>query len=623
MPEADSDDLALGAEFPPASHDDWLKLVDAALKGASFERLTARTYDDLRIAPLYGREPNARPIAARAPGAAWQVMQRVDHPDAAAANAEALHDLENGANGLVLVFAGAIGGYGYGLDAAEATLDRALEGVLLDADVSLELDLSPQTKDAGQNLAALVKQRGLAPAAVDIRFGFDPLGAMAASGRSPFPWNDIVPLFTAVISDLAAQGFRGPFAPADGRIVHAASGSEAQELAYALAVAVAYLRVLEAAGIALDDARRMIFFRLAADADQFLTLAKFRALRELWAQVEQACGLDPRPVFIAAETAYRMVTKRDPWVNMLRATIAVFAAGLGGANSITVLPFTTALGLPDRFARRIARNTQLILLEESNLAKVLDPAAGAGGVEDLTRQLCGAAWKLFQEIEAAGGAAAALEQGLIQRNVAKVQAARAAAVARRTDVLTGTSAFPDIHEAPVAVLDVPPVSVPAYPAAIQFPALAPMRLAAPFERLREASDALLANSGARPKVFLATLGRLADFTARATFARNFFAAGGIEAVAAAGHADGGDMITAFAASGAKLACLCSSDEVLAREAIEAARALAAAGARHIYLAGRPKDRERYAAAGVQTFIHSGCDALATLQGAHAILGTEL
>jgi methylmalonyl-CoA mutase len=443
---------------------------------------------------------------------------------------------------------------------------------------------------------------------------------MAASGGSPFPWNDIVPIFTAVIHDLAAQGFRGPFAPADGRIVHAAGGSEAQELAYALAVAVAYLRVLEASGVALDQARRMIFFRLAADADQFLTLAKFRALRKVWARVEEASGLDPRPAFIAAETAYRMATKRDPWVNMLRATMAVFAAGLGGADSITVLPFTTALGLPDRFARRIARNTQLILLEEANLAKVADPAAGAGGIEDLTGQLCGAAWTLFQEIEAAGGAAAALEQGLIQRNVARVRAARAAAVAHRTDSFTGTSAFPDLHEAPVAVLDVPPVEVA--PTAIQFPPLSPMRLAEPFERLRTASDALLAKTGARPKVFLANLGRVADFTARATFARNFFAAGGIEAATNEGFSSHADMAKAFAASGAQLACLCASDEVYGREAVGAARALAAAGAGHIYLAGRPKDRESYAAAGVQTFIHSGCDVLATLQAAHAILGTE-
>src|SRR5690606_2931148 len=171
-------------------------------------------------------------------------------------------------------------------------------------------------------------------------------------------------------------------------VIHNAGGSEAQELAYALSVAVAYWRALEAGGVALDNARRMIFFRLSADADQFMIMAKFRSLRKLWARVEEASGLTPQPIFIAAETAWRMMTQRDPYVNMLRVTIAAFAAGLGGANAVTVLPFTAALGLPDEFARRVARNTQLILIEEANLAKVADPAAGSGGIEALTDDLC-------------------------------------------------------------------------------------------------------------------------------------------------------------------------------------------------------------------------------------------
>ncbi len=208
----------------------------------------------------------------------------------------------------------------------------------------------------------------------------------------------------------------------------------------------------------LDAARGMIYFRLAADADEFLTIAKFRALRKLWARVEDACGLAPKPAYVAAETAWRMMTKRDPYVNMLRTTIAVTAAGVGGADSITVLPHTAALGLPDAFARRVARNTQLILLEESNLAKVADPAAGSGAIEDLTGKLCAAAWAQFQEIEKAGGAWAALERGLVQKNVAAVRAERQKAAARRKDALTGTSDFPNLHEKPAAVLDVAPVA---------------------------------------------------------------------------------------------------------------------------------------------------------------------
>jgi methylmalonyl-CoA mutase len=617
MTEA-SDDLPLGAEFPPATAEQWRKLVEGVLKGAPFDKkLVAKTYDGLAIEPLYARNAGSEPIASRAPAKAWTVMQRVDHPDPVAANAEALNDLENGATGLSLVFAGSVGACGYGLDASEATIARALDGVHLG--ISLDLDLSPQTKDAGQLLAALVQRRGMAPAAADIRFGFDPIGAAATGGGSPLAWGELAPIFNAVISDLAGRGFRGPFAPADGRVIHNAGGSEAQELAYVLAVAVQYLRTLEAGGIALDAARRMLYFRLAADAEQFLTMAKFRALRKLWARVEDACGLAPKPALVAAETAWRMMTQRDPHVNLLRATIAVFSAGLGGADAINVLPFTLARGLPDRFARRIARNTQLVLLEESNLARVMDPAAGSGGLEDLTEKLCRTAWALFQEIERAGGAWAALEQGLIQKKVMAVRAARERAVARRKDTLTGTSDFPDLAEAPVAVLDVPPVASTPYPSVLKFDPLPPMRLAEPFERLRDASDRLLAQTGARPKIFLANLGKPADFTARAAFAKNFFETGGLEAVSNDGFTSRDDMMAALRASGAKLACLCSSDEVYAREAVAAAKSLAAAGV-HVYLAGRPGEREQaLRAVGITDFIFAGCDALAALRTAHGLI----
>ncbi len=615
----DADDLPLAAEFPPATREQWRKLVEDVLKGAPFEtRLVAKTYDALGIEPLYGRRVTAQPIASRAPAAPWSIMQRLDHPDAAVANAEALHDLENGANGLSVVFAGAVGAYRYGLPATEQAIARALDGIHFDAGIALDLDSGPQAQDVGRLLAALVRRRGVAPAATNVRFGFDPLGVAAIGSGNPEPRSDRVARFNAAISDLAAQGFRGPFAAADGRVIHNAGGSEAQELAYVVAVALGYLRALEAGGVTLDAARGMIYFRLVADADQFLTIAKFRALRILWGRIEEACELTPVPPLVAGETAWRMMTRRDPYANMLRATIAMVAAGFGGANAITVLPFTLALGLPDRFARRIARNTQLILLEESHLAKVTDPGAGAGSVEDLTEQLCRAAWSGFQEIERTGGARAALEQGMIQSKVAAVRAEREAAVARRKDAITGTSDFPDLAEAPVSVLDVPPLVLPP-PSAWPFEPLPCIRLAEPFEQLRDASDRTLANTGARPKVFLANLGTAADFTARATFAKNFFAAGGIAAAGNEGFAARDEMTAAFEASDAKLACLCSSDEVYARAAAAAAQALRRAGAA-VWLAGRPAALEReLTQAGVCGFIFVGCDALAALRRAYDLI----
>jgi methylmalonyl-CoA mutase len=442
---------------------------------------------------------------------------------------------------------------------------------------------------------------------------------MAIAGGGARRWSEDAPHFARRLAALVREGVAGPQAAADGRVIHNAGGSEAQELAFVLAVATAYLRAIEAEGVALDAARRMLFFRLCSDAEQFLTMAKFRALRKLWARVEVSCGLAPAPALVSAETAWRMLAARDPHVNILRTTIAVVAAALGGADAITVLPFTAARGLPDAFARRIARNTQLILLEESHLAKVADPAAGSGAVEDLTDELCGAAWKLFQEIEAAGGAAAALENGLIQRNVAAIRAERAAAVARREDALTGVSIFPDLDEPDVLVLaPIPPPPRRAGPEQM-FEPLPAIRLAEPFEALRDASDKFLARTGARPKIFLANLGTPADFTARATFASNFFAAGGIEAVNRESDSPPA-LASAFKASGVALACLCSSDSIYEREGTAAAGALKAAGARHIYLAGRPGGREdALRAAGVQSLIFEGCDALGTLQAAYQAL----
>lgn len=613
-----TEDLRLAADFPPATRDDWRKLVDGVLKGAPFEKLVGKTYDGIKIDPIYSRAKGAAPIAGRAAAAPWQIMQRADHPDPAQANAQALLDLENGATGLTLVFSGANGAYGFGLDPSPEAIAKILDGVFIDAGIAIDLQIGPQSRMAAIHVAELVKRKGLSPADCDIRFGLDPLGAGAVWGSSPYAWAEIVPAVTGAVQGLAGLGFKSPIVAADGRVVHDAGGSEVQELAFTLAAGVAYLRAIEQAGVPLDAAQGMVYARLAADADQFLTLAKFRAMRLLWARVEQACGLTPKPLFIAADTSWRMLTQRDAFVNMLRATMATFSAGLGGANAITVLPHTLARGLPDAFARRVARNTQLVLLEESNLAKVSDPAAGSGGIETLTRELCEAAWALFQETEKAGGLFAALEQNIIQRKVAATRAAREASIAKRRDVLTGASEFPNLHESDVAVLDVKPIVLPPYgEAKYKFDPLTPMRLAAPFEALRDKSDAMLKKTGKRPKVFLANLGTAADFTARATFAKSFFETGGIEAVDSEGFTDTGALAAAFKASGAALACLCSTDKTYASHAVAAAQALQAEGARHIYLAGRPGEQEAaYRTAGVSDFVFAGGDALATLREAY-------
>ncbi len=612
-------------EFPSPTREQWLKLVEGVLKGAPFDKaLVGATADGLRIEPLYPKAEHPSPVLGRAPGKPWTVMQRVDNPETEAAHAQALDDLQNGADGLQLVFAGSHGAHGFGLrDGAGATLDAVLSGVMLDAGVRIELDLSFACKDAAENLVERIVGEGIPPSSVDIAFGYDPLGQIAAMGGGPVGWDTLAPMFAGLAGSIAAKGFTSPIGSADGRLVHAAGGSEAQELAWTLASALAYWRALEAAGIDPDQGRRMIGFRLAADADQFLTIAKFRALRLLWARVEEAAGLAPQPIRLHAETAWRMMSRRDPWVNLLRTTMAVFSAGVGGADSIAVLPLTQAIGLPDAFARRLARNTQLVLLEEANLARVGDPAAGSGGLEALTEELAGAAWAKLQQFEAKGGAYAALADGSFQAEVAATRAARDKALARRKDKLTGVSEFPDLAEKPVSVL----ASLPALPqATAAWPSpvapLPPHRLAEPFEDLRDTAEAA---PGGPPSIFLATLGPVAAFTARAAFARNLFEAGGILAPVGDGWAagDGTDvpaLVTAFKASGARLACLCSSDEAYARDAAAAARTLKQAGAAAVWLAGKPADEPALRAAGVDGFIFAGCDVLAALRQAHGQLG---
>ncbi len=620
-------DLPFMDAFPTPGEAQWRAAVDKVLKGADFEKkLVGRTTDGVRIEPLYeaASEEGARPLRAEA--GRWRVAARVDHPDTAEAAKLALAELEGGADSLNLAFAGAPAARGFGLQAITVeALDAALDGVMLDL-VRLRLDPAPGGRKQALLLADLAEKRGHAPSSLQIDFGMEPIGVLASTGALAVSLPELGKRIAETIITLKARGFSGSFLAADGRIWHEAGATEAQELGAVLATAVTYLRLLEAEGLPLAEARDAISFTLVADADEFVTVAKLRAARLLWDRVQRACGLDPKPVFIHAETAWRSLTRRDPWVNLLRGTIAAFSAGVGGADSIGVQPFTAALGLPDGFARRIARNTQLILLEEANLWRVADPAAGAGGFEALTQALCEQGWRKFQDLEAESsgdltGIVGALANGHIQKGLSRERDARAKAIATRREPITGTSEFPNLSEASVSVLAPPPA-----PSAgstgngvITVGPLPSIRLAEPFEALRASAEA----AGERPKAFLATLGPIAGFTARAGFARNLFEAGGIAAPSSDGFAKTGatdldTLVAAFRSSGAKLACLCGSDESYVAEAVPAATALTTAGAT-VWLAGRPGEQETaLREAGVTNFIFAGGDAIAVLQDALAI-----
>lgn len=598
----------------PADEARWRERVRRALGDRGFEMLVATTPEGLRIEPLYPRALADAPRALRRKPGAWRISQRMDHPEALAANGIARVDLQNGADALALVVAQAPAARGFGISiASDRDLDTALSGIELDL-ISLRVDAGGRALDIAQIFAWLARQRRLTAAALDVDFGHDPIGHFARSGASACAFAEIGRDAAEASKALRDAGFVGRLMLADGRPYHEAGAGEAQELAAALATGVAYLRLLEAAGLSLEDARDEIAFLLAVDADEFLTLAKFRALRRLWARVETACGLAPKPIQLHAETAFRMMTKHDPWTNILRATMAAFSAGLGGADAITILPFTLALGLPDDFARRIARNTQLLLSGEANLAKVADPAAGAGGFEALTEALCARAWRLFQKLERAGGMIESLQSGLLQKEIAATAAARRQAIAHRAPAIVGTSAFPDLAEAPVRVLAIAPNVEEPLPAVGQGARLPSHRDAEPFENLRAASDAERARTGARPKLFLANLGSLEGAAQRSIFVETLFAAAGLEALSAPNLETTPEAIAAFRRARCSLACICASDTIATEAVISMAQALVAAGAKRICVAAPPGATEAaLREAGVAEFVYPGCDVLAILQ----------
>ncbi|GGO95727.1 methylmalonyl-CoA mutase subunit beta [Wenjunlia tyrosinilytica] len=613
------DGLSLADDFPDATREQWQRLVEGVLRkagtadaegDAAEEWLSTELEDGLTARPLYtardGAEAPGFPGFApylrggRPEGGAvrgWDVRQRHAEPDPRRLNEAVLADLENGVTSLWLPAGGA------GLPVSG--LAQALNGVYLDL-APVVLDAGADTAAAAHELLRLLDEREVPPRAALGNLGADPLGLLARTGEDAATEE-----LTAAAAELAAlcertrPGLRA--LTVDALPYHEAGGSTAQELGCSLATGVAHLRALTAAGLSVDAACAQLEFRYAATADQFLTIAKLRAARRLWARVTEVCGASSPAAAQRqhAVTSPVMMTRRDPWVNMLRTTVACLGAGVGGADSVTVLPFDSALGMPDAFARRIARNTSSILLEESHLARVIDPAGGSWYVERLTAELAEAAWTWFQEIERAGGQRSALRSGLVAERLSATWERRRAELARRREPITGVSEFPDLAERPVERDTAPVEPVGGLPR---------VRRDEAFEALRARSDAHLAATGARPRVFLAALGPASAHTARVTFAANLFQAGGVEPVHDPVTVDAESAAEAFARSGAGAACLCSSDKVYSEQAQAVAKALGSAGARRVFLAGRPQEqqREAYSGAGVDGFVFAGCDAVAVL-----------
>lgn len=634
----------------------WWESVDLALKGRSRQTLFGSTEDGLEISPIYSRRSDVPARELRTGAQNWTLMQRVEISDPLAANAQIIEDLEGGADGIDLVFAGAGSSDGHGIQASDlADFEALFDGVLLDL-VKIRVNAGAGTPEAVALLLAFLDHKGIALADVEIASGFDPFAWLASRAPEPFELQSALRQTTDLLLATEKSGVSLSALNADGQAWHNAGATPAQELGLVLASATAQLRMLEGTGLKPETWSGLVSLALVADADQFGTIAKARAMRALWACVLEGAGLTQSQTKLHMSSSFRMLTARDPWVNLLRNTVAVFSAGIGGADSVCALPHTLAVGLPDQLARRLARNTQAILLEESNLARVKDPAAGSGALEDRTEKLCGAAWSFFQTIEAAGGLANALDQGLVQKQIAASRDELQRSVARRKRSITGVSEFPNLSETPVSVMaeaqrarqtktDAPRSSLPepgtgewtaaakevalkgyALSAIVTRPAsvsteIGTARISEPFEQLRTAAEQMKEKP---PLVFLATLGSLAQFSARATWIANAFAAGGINTVAATVYPTFDALLEAFQESGATVACLVSSDGVYETDAAVAAAKLKAAGVHYLYLAGKPGERETdLKDNGVDAFVYAGCDLLEVLKDAHARLeGSE-
>ena len=611
------------AEFPASTRDDWRKAAEEFLAGAPFEKkLITRTPEGIDLQPIYTREDTAHlpemwpglPPYVRGADAlgnrvdGWHICQEPGETDAAGFNAALLHDLQRGQNAVSI----------------PARLAKQLDVALRNVDVAavpVFVRAGATAKAALATLSALAKTQGHAATALRGAVLADPIDCMLADGASPlviaFAYDDMAALVRVVKNERLALRTIGVNAAAWAE----AGGNAVQELAFGLATGVDYLRALDQRGLPANDTASQVLFTFALGSHLFMEIAKLRAARLLWARAVQAAGgdVDGQRLICHGRTTRWNKTVLDPHVNLLRTTTEAFAGVVGGCSGLQVGTFDECIRTPDDFSRRLARNIQIILAEECQLGRVVDPAGGSWYVETLTHQLAEKAWTLFQEIERFGGMAHAVAEGFPQALVEKTAAERLAAVAGRRDGIIGTNLHPNLREKFPAVEAVASASVSAPTADNGVKRLVPRRRAEGFEALRRRTE------GRRPKVFLAGFGPRKQHAARAEFSAGFFAAGGFECVSEKkGFETPEAAAQAALASGAPVVVLCSTDETYPTLVPAAARLLKASNQPPlVVLAGLPATPElqqQFKDAGVDEFIHLRANCEKVLAGMLAQIG---
>ncbi len=570
--------LARMKRAPESPADVWDALARSTIEGVTIPALGTAERLGGRALPV--EMPDRAPTG-------WDVRAAVFDADPATAATAALDELENGATSLWVC----LGGPGP-VPGDLASVLRPVHLTMAPVVVSAAGEVTDLA--AADALAGLIRSEGAVADGTNL--GADPVGRAARVGGA-LDGDDIADVIGDVAGLATGLGVRGFVV--DGTVAHDRGAGDAAELGYVLAAGVQYLRALRSAGLDVEPAAGLLEFRLAVTDDQFASIAKLRVARALWARIGQLSGSSDLAMRLHAVTSRPMITRYDPWVNLLRTTVAAFAGGVGGADAITVLPFDLRLGVPDAFGRRLARNISALLVEESHVAVVADPAAGAYAVELLTADLADAAWARFQAIERAGGVLGGLADGSLPAGWAQTADRRRQRVATRRMPITGISEFPDPGE-----------TLPARDPWPTDPMTGVELWATDFEVMRdEPIDG---------EVYLATLGPVPDHTARAGFVANLLAAGGIRA-RSAGRTDGvHDVVAAYRREPVVL--LVGSDSAYAAWGADAIAALRAAGARAVILAGRPAPE---LAGRIDDHVAAGQDVVDFLRRVRATLSGEV
>lgn len=683
---------ALFSEFPKPTYEEWRAVTEKSLKGASFEKkLITKTYEGFALQPMYRQEdvaelshPQTLPGFApyvRSTNAAgylekgWGIAQEINYSTAEMFNEALRYDMGRGQNVVTLLFdqagcAGldpdqaAVGEVGKG-GTSIATLDdltTALNGVDLTT-TPLFIRAPASGLPAAALLAAYAEKQGVALASVQGWIQYNPLGRLSSYGSLPLSLGRAYDEMAALTlwAEKNAPGLRTtavtsyPF--------HNSGSNATQELAFAIATGVAYLRAMQERGVSIDVAATKMGFAFAVGANLFMEIAKLRAARILWSQVVAAFGggEEAQKMFMHVRTATWNKTIKDPYVNMLRTTVEAFGGAIGGCASMHVAPFDEPIRQPDEFSRRISRNTHLILQEECNFTRLIDPVGGSWYVETLTDTLARQAWALFQEVEKQGGMLQALQAGFPQGEVEKIAKEREKSLATRKEVLVGTNMYPNLPEKPVdprqpdfaalhsdrskqvqqyrsgssaqptldklaqalgSSADTAAAAIAAAQAGATLGQIAtalrtgdstaqtvtPLRIhrgSEIFEALRHASDAYRDRNGKRPQVFLATMGPIPQHKPRADFTTGFLEVGGFEMIRPGVLETPDAAAQAAIESGASIVVICSTDDTYPdivpalTEKIKAAKADTV-----VLLAGYPQDHvEAFKAAGVDDFIH--------------------